>query len=147
MGRRRRVGLGGAGWRLAVVTARDARAAQRKAAKEAERLRLEQEQRDKELAREAELEPCEVRLRNLVRPEQMPFENVVKKEFDGGDYPECLRRAMAAIDTIIVRMAPRRRLTLASRESRGGGGIESGSYATGRACGSSRMVATDSLGR
>src|SRR5262249_56629170 len=50
------------------------------------------------IAREAGLEPCEVRLRNLVRPEQMPFENVVKKEFDGGDYPECLRRGVAAVD-------------------------------------------------
>ena len=50
------------------------------------------------IAREAGLEPYEVRLRNLVRPEQMPFENVVKKQFDGGDYPECLRRAVAAID-------------------------------------------------
>ena len=40
------------------------------------------------IARQAGLEPYEVRLRNLVRPEQMPFENVVKKQFDGGDYPE-----------------------------------------------------------
>ena len=50
------------------------------------------------IAREAGLEPYEVKLRNLVRPEQMPFENVMKKQFDGGDYPECLRRAVAAID-------------------------------------------------
>jgi aerobic carbon-monoxide dehydrogenase large subunit len=55
------------------------------------------------IAREAGLEPYEVRLRNLVRPEQMPFENVVKKQFDGGDYPECLRRAVAAIDLPAVR--------------------------------------------
>jgi carbon-monoxide dehydrogenase large subunit len=55
------------------------------------------------IARAAGLEPCEVRLRNLVRPEQMPFENVVKKEFDGGDYPECLRRAVEAIDLKAVR--------------------------------------------
>ena len=41
--------------RLAIVTARDVRAAQRMAAKETERLRLEQEHRAKELAREAEL--------------------------------------------------------------------------------------------
>src|SRR6516225_308367 len=38
------------------------------------------------IARAVGLEPYEVRLKNLVRPEQMPFENVVKKEFDGGDY-------------------------------------------------------------
>src|SRR5262249_59546474 len=42
------------------------------------------------IARQAGIEPYEVRLRNLVRPEQMPFENVTKKQFDGGDYPESL---------------------------------------------------------
>ena len=55
------------------------------------------------IARAAALEPYEVRLRNLVRPDQMPFCNVVKKEFDGGDYPQCLRRAVAAIDLAAVR--------------------------------------------
>jgi aerobic carbon-monoxide dehydrogenase large subunit len=49
------------------------------------------------IAREAKLEPYEVRLRNIVRPEQMPFDNVVGKHFDSGDHPECLRRAVAAI--------------------------------------------------
>jgi carbon-monoxide dehydrogenase large subunit len=49
------------------------------------------------IAREAKLEPYEVRLRNMVRPEQMPFDNVVGKHFDSGDHPECLRRAVAAI--------------------------------------------------
>jgi carbon-monoxide dehydrogenase large subunit len=60
------------------------------------------------IARAAALEPCEVRLRNLARPDQMPFRNVVKKEFDGGDYPECLRRAMAAIDLTGIRERQRR---------------------------------------
>jgi aerobic carbon-monoxide dehydrogenase large subunit len=55
------------------------------------------------IARRAGLEPYEVRLRNLVRPEQMPFENVVKKQFDGGDYPEALRRAAAAIGLPAIR--------------------------------------------
>jgi carbon-monoxide dehydrogenase large subunit len=59
------------------------------------------------IAREAGLEPYEVRLRNLVRPEQMPFRNVVKKEFDGGDYPQCLRQAVAAIDVEAVRARQR----------------------------------------
>ena len=49
------------------------------------------------IAREAKLEPYEVRLRNMVRPEQMPFDNVVGKHFDSGDHPECLRRAVEAI--------------------------------------------------
>jgi carbon-monoxide dehydrogenase large subunit len=55
------------------------------------------------IARQAGIEPYEVRLRNLVRPEQMPFENVTKKQFDGGDYPESLRRAVAAIDLAAIR--------------------------------------------
>jgi carbon-monoxide dehydrogenase large subunit len=38
----------------------------------------------------------------------MPFHNVVKKEFDGGDYPECLRRAVAAIDLAAVRERQRK---------------------------------------
>jgi aerobic carbon-monoxide dehydrogenase large subunit len=49
------------------------------------------------VAREAKLEPYEVRLRNMVRPEQMPYNNILGKHFDSGDHPECLRRAMAAI--------------------------------------------------
>jgi carbon-monoxide dehydrogenase large subunit len=59
------------------------------------------------LARELGLEPNEVRLRNLVRPEQMPFDNVTKKHFDSGDYPECLRRAIRAIkfDDVRTRQA------------------------------------------
>ncbi len=49
------------------------------------------------IALQAGLEPYEVRLRNLVQPEQMPFDNVVGKHFDSGDHPECLRRAVEAI--------------------------------------------------
>ena len=55
------------------------------------------------IARQAGIEPYEVRLRNLVRPEQMPFESVTKKQFDGGDYPESLRRAVAAIGLAAIR--------------------------------------------
>jgi aerobic carbon-monoxide dehydrogenase large subunit len=55
------------------------------------------------IAHEAGIEPHEVRLKNLVPPEAMPFENITKKHFDSGDYPECLRRAVAAIDVPAVR--------------------------------------------
>ena len=55
------------------------------------------------IAREAGIEPHEVRLKNLVRPEQMPFDNITKKHFDSGDYPEALRRAVAAIDLPAIR--------------------------------------------
>ncbi|MET0278599.1 MAG: xanthine dehydrogenase family protein molybdopterin-binding subunit [Pseudorhodoplanes sp.] len=48
-------------------------------------------------------EPYEVRLLNLVQPEQMPFDNITKKHFDSGDYPECLRRVVKAIDLQAIR--------------------------------------------
>ena len=60
------------------------------------------------IAREAGIEPYEVRLRNLVRPEQMPFENVVNKQFDGGDYPQSLRRAVEAIGLPAIRERQRK---------------------------------------
>ena len=50
------------------------------------------------MARELGVDPVAFRLRNLVRPEQMPFDNITAKHFDSGDYPECLRRAAAALD-------------------------------------------------
>jgi carbon-monoxide dehydrogenase large subunit len=60
------------------------------------------------VAREAGLEPGEVRLRNLVRPEDMPFDNITRKHFDSGDYPEAMRRAIAAIDVASLRERQRR---------------------------------------
>jgi carbon-monoxide dehydrogenase large subunit len=60
------------------------------------------------LAREAGIEPYEMRLRNLVRPEQMPFDNITGRHFDSGDYPECLRRAVKAIDAVAVRARQQR---------------------------------------
>ncbi|NYZ12635.1 xanthine dehydrogenase family protein [Azospirillum sp. RWY-5-1] len=42
-------------------------------------------------------EPWEVRAENLVPPEKMPFDNITKKHFDSGDYPESVRQAVAAI--------------------------------------------------
>jgi len=59
------------------------------------------------VAREAGLEPHEVRLKNLVKPQQMPFDNITNKHFDSGDYPECLRRAVSAIDLPAVRARQR----------------------------------------
>jgi carbon-monoxide dehydrogenase large subunit len=55
------------------------------------------------IARKIGVEPYEVRLANLVGPEQMPYDNVTDKHFDSGDYPELLRRTVAAIDVESVR--------------------------------------------
>ena len=60
------------------------------------------------VARELGLEPTEVRMRNLVRPEQMPFDNITNKHFDSGDYPECLRRAIERIGLDKVRERQKR---------------------------------------
>lgn len=59
------------------------------------------------IARAAGREPYEVRLLNLIPPEAMPFDNITRKHFDSGDYPECLRRAVAAIDLAAVRRKQR----------------------------------------
>jgi carbon-monoxide dehydrogenase large subunit len=50
------------------------------------------------LARDLKMTPEEIRRRNLVTPAEMPFTNITKKDFDSGDYPEALRRAVEAID-------------------------------------------------
>ena len=60
------------------------------------------------IAREAGIEPHEVRAKILVQPEKMPFTNITKKWFDSGDYPESLRRAVAAIDINAVRARQKR---------------------------------------
>ncbi|MBM3486444.1 MAG: xanthine dehydrogenase family protein [Alphaproteobacteria bacterium] len=53
-------------------------------------------------------EPYAVRLANLVRPEQMPFDNITKKHFDSGDYPTALRKAVDAIGLDAVRARQKR---------------------------------------
>jgi aerobic carbon-monoxide dehydrogenase large subunit len=60
------------------------------------------------IARQIGKEPHEVRLANLVRPEQMPYDNVTDKHFDSGDYPQLLRMAIDAIDLPAVRARQRR---------------------------------------
>ncbi len=55
------------------------------------------------LAREVGRETWEVRLENLVQPEQMPYVNVTNKHFDSGDYPASLRRALEMVDVDAVR--------------------------------------------
>jgi len=55
------------------------------------------------LARKLGIEPNALRCKSLVRPEQMPFDNIAKRHFDSGDYPEALRRAIEAIGFEAVR--------------------------------------------
>jgi aerobic carbon-monoxide dehydrogenase large subunit len=59
------------------------------------------------VATECGIEPGEVRLRNLVKPDEMPFDNITKKHFDSGDYPQAMQRALAAIDVAAIRARQR----------------------------------------
>jgi len=45
------------------------------------------------IARAVDRDPYDVRMDNLVRPEQMPYDNVMKKHYDSGDYPQALTTA------------------------------------------------------
>ncbi len=62
-----------------------------------------------DLAHALGIDPVELRLRNLPGPEQMPFINITNKYFDSGDYPECLRRAVAALDASRAQPDPDKR--------------------------------------
>lgn len=61
-----------------------------------------------DIAIKAGLEPYEVRLRNLVQADEMPYDNITKKHFDSGDYPESVRRAIQAIDLQAWRLRQQR---------------------------------------
>jgi aerobic carbon-monoxide dehydrogenase large subunit len=56
------------------------------------------------VARSLGLDPCEVRRRNFIQPEELPFDRGTeivlagKVVYDSGDYPECLRRALEMVD-------------------------------------------------
>jgi aerobic carbon-monoxide dehydrogenase large subunit len=49
------------------------------------------------------IDTVEVRLRNFVRPDQMPYQSITKKTLDGGDYAAALERAAALIDVPALR--------------------------------------------
>ena len=48
------------------------------------------------IARAVGREPGDVRMDNLVKPEQMPYNTITRKHLDSGDYPESLKRCIAA---------------------------------------------------
>jgi carbon-monoxide dehydrogenase large subunit len=55
------------------------------------------------VARELQLDRAEVRRRNFIRPEQMPYKvGIIFRDgrpvtYDSGDYPQCMQRALAAV--------------------------------------------------
>ena len=50
------------------------------------------------LAGELGLDPAEIRMRNLLRPEQLPYTTALGAMFDSGNYPEALRRGLDLSD-------------------------------------------------
>src|SRR6202167_2370010 len=55
------------------------------------------------IAQAAGIDPVEVRLRNFVKPAQMPYVSITKKTLDSGDYGAALKRAAELIDLPAVR--------------------------------------------
>ena len=49
-------------------------------------------------AHELGIDPAEFRMRNFIRPEQFPYRSATGWEYDSGNYPAALRRAMELID-------------------------------------------------
>jgi aerobic carbon-monoxide dehydrogenase large subunit len=62
------------------------------------------------LARELGIDPAELRMRNLLRPEQFPYTCATGWQYDSGDYPRALRLAldMAGYDELRREQARRR---------------------------------------
>ena len=60
------------------------------------------------IARAVNRDPYEVRLMNLVRPEQMPYDNVARKHYDSGDYPRALKMAREKLDVEKWRERPKK---------------------------------------
>ena len=50
------------------------------------------------LAEQTGLDPAEVRRRNMVTPEEMPFQSASGSLLDSGDYPGCLAHALEIVD-------------------------------------------------
>ncbi|OFV95768.1 MAG: hypothetical protein A3H28_00765 [Acidobacteria bacterium RIFCSPLOWO2_02_FULL_61_28] len=46
-------------------------------------------------AKQLGLDPAEIRFRNFVQPEQMPYTTPSGEIYESGNYPECLRKALA----------------------------------------------------
>ncbi len=50
------------------------------------------------LAQKTGIDKAEIRLRNFVKPEQFPYNSCLGWEYDSGDYPAALKKAMQAVD-------------------------------------------------
>jgi carbon-monoxide dehydrogenase large subunit len=55
------------------------------------------------LAHNLQIDPAELRLKNFIRPEQFPYHSALGWEYDSGDYPTAMRKAMEAVDYAALR--------------------------------------------
>ena len=60
------------------------------------------------LARKLDLDPAEIRRRNLIRKEQFPYRSALGWEYDSGDYHTALDKALKAVDYAALREEQRR---------------------------------------
>ena len=51
-----------------------------------------------EAARKTGIDPVELRARNMIRPEQMPYTNAMGKTYDSGQFESVMKRATALAD-------------------------------------------------
>lgn len=89
-------------------------------------------------AHAAGLDPIEVRHRNLIRPEAIPYRTATGALYDSGDYPAALRRAVEMADVPRLREEQARRrqagedpigIGVGAFIERAGGAIDAGEYA------------------
>ncbi|HEX6689691.1 MAG TPA: aerobic carbon-monoxide dehydrogenase large subunit [Burkholderiales bacterium] len=50
------------------------------------------------LAQKLKMDPAELRMKNFIRPEQFPYKSVLGWEYDSGNYPAALKKAMDIVD-------------------------------------------------
>jgi carbon-monoxide dehydrogenase large subunit len=72
------------------------------------------------IARAVDRDPYDVRLANLVRPEQMPYDNISRKHYDSGDYPRALKMAREKLD--VEKWRERQKVSEAKRQRGEGDG-------------------------
>jgi carbon-monoxide dehydrogenase large subunit len=50
------------------------------------------------LARKLAIDPAELRRKNFIQPQQFPYQSALGWEYDSGDYPTAMSKALAAVD-------------------------------------------------
>jgi len=55
------------------------------------------------LAAKLEMDPAELRLKNFIQPEQFPYVSALGWEYDSGNYPTAMNKAMEAVDYASLR--------------------------------------------